>query len=122
MKKSKDEPSKKTPEIERRANVRVKLNAPIVARRIGGGDTFHLEEASIGGFSIKSPVPFEPGSTHHFRLSNVSGQVAVVEAVCRYCTVIEGAVPLSHVVGFQFLPQPTRRLRLILGAIAIDTP
>jgi hypothetical protein len=121
MKTAKHEQST-TAEIDRRAHVRVKLNTPIVARRIGGGDTFTVEEASLAGFSIKSPVRFEPESTHHFRLSNSSGQVAIIEAICRYCTARDAADPPSHLVGFQFLPQPSRRLRLILGAIAIDAP
>ena len=121
MKTAKGEQST-TPSADRRAHVRVKLKTPIVARRLGGGDTFSVEEASVGGFSFKSPVPFEPGSTHHFRLSNAGGQVAMVGAVCRYCTALEGVEPPSHLVGFQFEPQPARRLRLILGAIANDAP
>jgi hypothetical protein len=107
---------------DRRANARVKLTPPLTARRIGGGDSFAIEEASIGGFSIKSPVPFEPDSVHQFRISNAGGQWAIVSAACRYCTVPDSSEPSSHLVGFQFLPQPTRRLRIVLGAIAIDAP
>ena len=102
-------------DVDRRAHVRVKLNATISARRIGGDDTLNIEEASIAGFSTKSPVPFEPESSYHFRLSGPGGQVAVVGAVCRYCTVLEGGDSPSYLVGFQLEPLPARRVELLFG-------
>jgi hypothetical protein len=90
-----------------------------MARHIGLADTFPVEAASLGGFSIRSGVAFEPGTEHHFRVESPTGQVAVVAAVCRYCAAATDA-PAAYLVGFQFPPQPTKRLRLFLGAIAMD--
>ncbi len=109
-----------TAAVDRRAHVRVKLDAAISARRIGGDDTLTIEEASIAGFSTKSPVPFEPESSYHFRLSDPAGQVAVVGAVCRYCTVLEGGDSPSYLVGFELEPLPARRVELIFGASLSD--
>jgi hypothetical protein len=108
---------------DRRQHPRIKLTGPIVGQPVGGGETFVVDEASLGGFSIRSRTPFDPESKYRFRLSSPSGQATVVAAVCRYCTATPGdgeREPATYVVGFQFLPQPTRRLRLILGAIAMD--
>jgi len=113
-----------TPAAERRQHVRVKLTARIVGRPLGVEESFLVEEASVGGFSIRSTTRFVPDSEYRFRLENESGQSTIIETMCRYCnTVGEGDGPLRrHHAGFQFLPQATRRLRLILGAIAIDAP
>ena len=109
-------------DIDRRAHVRIKLAASITARRIGGGDSFTIEEASIAGLSVKSPVPFEPESTHHLRLSDAAGQVVVVGAVCRYCVEVDGSYPPSYLVGFKLEPPAARREPLILGVIPTDEP
>jgi hypothetical protein len=111
--------------VERRQHLRVKLTSPIVGRALGRTDTFVVEEASLGGFSMKSHVAFTPGADYRFRLTNQSGQATIIEVLCRYCNPVEGPEPgrsPSFVVGFQFLPQPTHRLRLIIGAIATDAP
>jgi hypothetical protein len=108
-------------QAERRRQVRVQLSEPLLARHIGLADTFAVEEASLGGFSIHSHVAFDPGTEHHFRVESPTGQVAVVAAVCRYCTPTTDA-QAAFLVGFQFPPQPTRRLRVFLGAIAMDAP
>jgi hypothetical protein len=47
----------------------------------------------------------------------------MIGAVCRYCRLVnEAPEPPSFLVGFQFIAQPTKRLRLFLGAIAMDAP
>ena len=110
-------------QIERRLQVRVQLSEPLMARHIGRTDTFLVEEASLGGFSLRSDVVFEPGTEHHFRVTSPTGQVAMIATVCRYCTLAsEPHETASYLVGFQFSPQPTKRLRLFLGAIAMDAP
>jgi len=92
-----------------------------MARHIGSTETFLVEEASLGGFSIRSDIAFDPGTEHHFRVASPTGQVAVVAAVCRYCAPTTEA-QAAFLVGFQFPPQPTLRLRLFLGAVAMDAP
>jgi hypothetical protein len=112
-----------TPAAERRAQQRVKLTAPLVARLVGSRVTSIVDEASTGGFSMRTVTPFDPGATYRFRLASSSGQVAVVAVMCRYCLQPEPpGEPRTHLVGFQFLPQDTQRLRLVLGAIAMDAP
>jgi hypothetical protein len=125
MEDKKAEPAAESGTVERRQHLRVKLTARIAGRPLGVDQSFVVEEASVGGFSIKSPTPFVPDSDYRFRMSNESGQSTIVEALCRYCNPIptEGdAGSPSYLVGFQFLPQDTKRLRLIWGAIAIDAP
>jgi hypothetical protein len=108
---------------ERRLQIRVQLSEPLMARHIGRADTFLVEEASLGGFSLRADVAFEPGTEHHFKVASPTGQVAMIAAVCRYCTLAnESTEPPRYLVGFQFTPQPTKRLRLFLGAIAMDAP
>lgn len=112
-----------TEDLDRRQNPRVKLTAQVVARHVGRAESFVVDEASVGGFSIITPAPFEPDSEHHFRLAGPSGDAAIISAACRHCSRIEreGQAP-AYRAGFQFLSQPTRRLRIILGAIAADAP
>ena len=108
---------------DRRQHPRVKLTAQLVARHVGRGESFVVDEASMGGFSIVTPTPFEPDSQHHFRLSGPSGDADIISAACRHCSRIErGGQDPAYRAGFQFLSQPTRRLRIILGAIAADAP
>ena len=108
---------------ERRLQVRVQLSEPLMARDIGLADTFLVLEASLGGFSVQSDLAFSPGSEHHFRVASPTGQVAVVTAICRYCTKApDSSDSPAYLVGFQFTPQPTKRLGLFLGAIAMDAP
>ena len=109
-------------EVDRPSRLSVKLDTAIIARRFGGGDTFTIEAASIAGFSIRSSVPFEQKSVHHFRVSGADGQMVLVGAVCRYCTGCEGSDPTSYVVGFELEPAPARRVELILGVMANDAP
>ena len=110
-------------EIDRRQNPRVKLAVQLVARHVGRGDSFVVEEASVGGFSVVTAMAFEPDSQHHFRFAGPSGDTAIVSAICRHCTRIEGQDQTqAYRAGFQFLSQPTRRLRIILGAVATDAP
>jgi hypothetical protein len=125
MQPNKPEPSAASDTVERRRHPRVKLTARIAGRPLGTEQSFVVEEASVGGFSIKSPTPFVPDADYRVRMSNESGQSTIVEVLCRYCNPIpvegEGGAS-TYAVGFQFLPQDTKRLRLILGAIAIDAP
>jgi hypothetical protein len=109
-----------TTRSERRAQPRVKLTTPITARLVGSKETFVIDEASTGGFSLRTPRTFEGGQAYRFRFETTAGQAAVLTAVCRYC------LPVDHgsryLAGFQFLPQSTRQLRLIFGAIANEAP
>jgi hypothetical protein len=107
-------------EFERRSNPRIKMLTTITARLVGTHEMFVLDEASVGGFSVRSPTKFVPGTSYRLRLESATGQATVLQAVCRYCI----SVPLekTHVVGFQFVPQDRAKLRLILGAIANDAP
>ena len=92
-----------------------------MAQHIGRTDTFLVEEASLGGFSVRSDVVFEPGTEHQFRVTSPTGQLATIATVCRYCTLVsEPHETARYLAGFQFTPQPTKRLRLFLGAIAMD--
>ena len=110
------------PGNERRQHARVKLTAsPLLGRRISGGDTFVVEEASSTGFSMVSRSKFTPGTSYQFRMWSSQHSVAIVAAVCRSCTLVESE-PWLHRVGFQFLPQSGRRLRIILTAIEMNTP
>jgi hypothetical protein len=107
---------------ERRQNPRVVLTlTPLFGRRVGGGPTFVIEEASTSGFSIMSRSPYLPGTSYQFRIWSTEAQVTIVAAVCRSCTLLEQQ-PWLHRVGFQFLPQSARRLRVVLGAIATNAP
>ena len=107
-----------TAEAERRAHVRVKLDGTITAQALGGSDASPIQEVSIAGFAIRTTVPFEPGASVHFRLSDALGQVAFVGATCRYCTALEGSDVPSYLAGFQLQPPPPRRTPLILGLAA----
>ena len=120
VKKSEDP---REPEEDRRQHPRVKLSAQLVARHVGRGESFTIDEASVGGFSMTTTTPFEPGSQHHFRFAGPSGETAIIGAECRHCSRLEreGEAP-AYRAGFQFLSQPTRRLRIILGAIAAEAP
>jgi hypothetical protein len=119
----KPEPSAKTAD-DRRQHPRVKLvTTPLTGRLTSGGENFVVEEASVSGFSMTSGATFVPGTAYRFRISSSQQHIAVVAAMCRSCTPVEReGAPLSYRAGFQFLPQPSRRLRLILGAIAMDAP
>lgn len=113
------------PTVERRQHLRVKLTARIEGRALGNDQSFAVEEASVGGFSLKSTKPFVADVDYRFRLSNESGQSTIVEVVCRYCKTLPAEPETTsprYLAGFQFLPQATTRLRLILGAIAHDAP
>ena len=108
---------------DRREHPRVKLSGGVTAKLVGTSEIFILDEASVGGFSIRSPKEFLPATTYRFRVESRSGQAAVVMAVCRHCLRMEhGGDASPYLVGFQFLPQDTQRLRIILGAIANETP
>jgi len=109
---------------ERRQHPRVKLAVtPLLGRRASGGDTFVVEEASASGFSMTGSTSFAHGTSYQFRMWSTEDHVTVVSAVCRYCTMIEGQNgPWTYRSGFQFLPQSGRRLRVILGALAMNTP
>jgi hypothetical protein len=110
-----------TTRSERRAQPRVKLTTQITAKLVGRKETFVIDEASTGGFSLSTPRrTFEGGQAYRFRLENPSGQAAVITAVCRYCLPVDDRS--AYLVGFQFLPQDTRQLRLIFGAIANEAP
>jgi hypothetical protein len=111
-----------TAEVDRRAHVRVKLHSAITAQRLGDDNTFTIEDASIAGFSIYSPVPFEPGSSYHFRLSDAASQVVLVGGVCRYCRTLDDTSPPSFLVGFQLDSPPSRRVPIILGVSPDDAP
>jgi hypothetical protein len=106
--------------LDRRAHPRVKLSTQITARLVGTRETFVIDEASTGGFSLSAPRTFEEGQAYRFRLESPSGQAAVISAQCRYCRASEQGP--AYCVGFQFAPQDTQRLRLILGAIANEAP
>jgi hypothetical protein len=108
--------------VERRQHVRVKLTARIVGRPLGAEHSFVIQEASVGGFSFRCQTPFVPDVEYRFRLANESGQSTIVETVCRHCLLVNDDLPKQYVAGFQFLPQATMRLRMILGAIATDAP
>jgi hypothetical protein len=108
--------------MDRRAHVRVKLHSAITAQRLGDDNTFTIEDASIAGFSINSPVPFEPESSYHLRLSDAAGQVVLVGGICRYCTTLDGTTPPSFRVGFELDSPPSRRVPIILGASPDDAP
>ena len=110
-------------EEDRRQHQRVTLSAKLVARHVGRGESFTVDEASVGGFSITTTTVFEPGSQHHFRFAGPSGETSIIGAECRHCSRLEreGEGP-AYRAGFQFLSQPTRRLRIILGAIAAEAP
>lgn len=71
---------------------------------------------------VAAHISFDPGTEHHFRVESPTGQVAVVAAVCRYSTPVAGSDANVQLVGFQFSPQPAARLRLFLGAIAMNAP
>ena len=108
--------------VDRRAAARVTLRTPLVARRPGDPTSFAIEEASMGGFSIKSPVSLQPDTIHHFRIANAKGQVAMVQVACRNCVQLQTDGAPLYRIGFEFLPQSTRRLRIVLGALASDAP
>ena len=109
---------------ERRGHPRVMLTTPLFGRLTSGGQTFTVEEASARGFSMISPVMLAPGRSYQFRMWSDPAHATVVAAVCRSSTLIPDADGGSwrYRNGFQFLPQSGRRLRLILGAIAVNAP
>ena len=109
---------------ERRQHPRVKLAvSPLLGRRVTGGETFVVEEASASGFSMTGSTSFAHGTSYQFRVWSTADHVTVVVAVCRYCTLIERENgPWTYRSGFQFLPQSGRRLRVILGALAMNAP
>jgi hypothetical protein len=107
-----------TAEAERRALVRVKLDETITAQILGGDESLPLQEASVSGFSLRTTVPIEPGTSVHFRLSDSCGQVVFVGATCRYCTALEGSDPPAYLAGFQLQSPPDRRVPLVLGIAA----
>ena len=93
-----DDPKQLPPgQLERRLLVRVQLSEPLMARHIGRTNTFLVEEASLGGFSLRSDVVFQEGTEHHFRVASPTGQVAIVAAVCPYCTAIPGSPKLCTI-------------------------
>ena len=109
-----------TTRSEGRAQARVKLATPITARLVGSKETFVIVEASTGGFSRSTPRTFAEGQAYRFRIESPAGQAAVIAAVCRHCLPADDSS--AYLVGFQFMPQNTRRLRLILGATANEAP
>lgn len=108
---------------ERRRYPRVTLQSPLHAHLGSGNQPFLVREASSGGFSIEADRSFAVGTEHTFRFEIPSGPAARVKTLCRYCTLVSrDGEPRSYVSGFEFLPQPSQNLRLILGAIATSTP
>jgi hypothetical protein len=77
-----------------------------------------VREASSGGFSVESQLPFPVGSQHAFRFQNQSGQAATVRAVCRHCMRINRSDTSSYIAGFEFVAQPAENLRLIIETVS----
>jgi hypothetical protein len=78
-----------------------------------------VREASAGGFSVESQLPFPVGSAHDFRVQNRSGQSATVHAVCRHCMRINRPNgSSSYIAGFEFTSQSAGSSRIITEAVA----
>jgi hypothetical protein len=108
---------------DRRAHPGVKPCGNITAKLVGTPEMFVLDEASVDGFSIHSPKEFVPTTPYRFRVESPSGGAAVVMAVCRRCVRAEHVSDSNgYLVGFEFLPQDTQRLRILLGTIANEAP
>jgi hypothetical protein len=100
---------------ERRVTRRVPFNRLIAAKVVGTNDSFFLDDASLGGFAIRSEKPFVAGSLYRFRLQNTAGQSTVVQAVCRYC--VRATFERDHRVGFEFVLHEHGRLQLVIDAM-----
>ncbi len=79
-----------------------------------------IRDLSEGGFSTESPVPFPPGSHHHFRFTTAAGAEVSLDAVAVHCR-LASAGPDGHhsyVTGFEFHGDRTTDAAV---AVLIDT-
>ena len=107
-----------TRSTERRRAPRAELVSDLYGCLTGMNVSIVVRDASAGGFSVESPVPFLPGSEHAF-LFDTEASPATVIAICRHSmrvNLTDGTA--IYIAGFEYAPQApdqVRRVRDLIG-------
>lgn len=104
---------------DRRRSPRVEIGSDGSGPLLSVEVILSVREASSGGFSVESELPFPRGSTHALCVQNRAGQSATLHAVCRHCMRVNhpnGST--SYIAGFEFTLQSIGRSHVITDAVA----
>ena len=81
-----------------------------------------IQEISLGGFSVESSKPFEVGSDQTFLFTASDGRETMVACTCRHARLSFAKGPAVCVAGFEFLPQPSENLQIIVDTVRMLGP
>ena len=88
-------------EQERREFPRIRAFGELHGRPVPLQVTLVLEDLSLGGFSIESPLDFRPGVEYWFELIGRDG-AAMLRAICMHCAGTSPFYGADYFAGFRF--------------------
>lgn len=91
-------------QIDRRRSPRIELLGQVQGTNVTHGQAVCVREISLGGMAIETPMPFDVGTVHAFRLT--LGDDSTVELVGRVMhsrRVEADGDALSYLTGIQFV-------------------
>jgi hypothetical protein len=94
---------------ERREFPRIRLFGDLHGRPVPLQVTLVLQDISVGGFSVESPIDFRPGVQFWFELIG-SGSSAMLRATCLHCVRANPFYGDVFFAGFQFTRSEERDL------------
>lgn len=103
---------------ERRRSPRVRLMSNVHGTFLPLNVPIIIRDASEGGFSVESVLPFEIGDRHRFMIAGPDGEAATIEGVCRHAMRFRTAAgDPACIAGFEFPGDATNSARRILDAV-----
>lgn len=97
-------PSSPRPFRSRRRFPRIEVLDLIDGHRVPLDVPLSVRDLSQGGFSIESPVPFPPGTYHHFRFTTAKRHEVSLDATVIHCRLASAGPDgqFTYVTGFEF--------------------
>lgn len=115
-------PRKSTPFRTRRRFPRLEVLGLVEGRRVPLDVPLVIRDLSQGGFSAESPVPFPPGTHHHFRFTTIAQNEVSIDATSVHCRLASADSDghYTYITGFEFLGDETtdKTIATLIDALA----